>query len=184
VLPNPVTLYVDGRTNNLGTTIASGFDFQANYTVDAGSAGIFGFGLNSTYFDKYDVAITPAADAVPQLNTIYNPLKFKARANTTWVRGGFLGGVFVNYLGSYDNNLTTPTQDVDSQVTVDLNASYTFESDGFWDGFKVGLDVTNLFDEEPPFVNIAQSPNGGGGFDPTLNNPVGRIIGLTIAKKW
>ncbi len=184
VLPNPVTLYVDGRTNNLGTTIASGFDFQASYTVDAGAAGVFGFGLNSTYFDKYDVAITPAADEVPQLNTIYNPLKFKARANTTWARGGFLGAVFVNYLGSYENNLTSPVQDVDSQVTVDLNASYTFESDGFWDGFKVGLDVTNLFDEDPPFVNIAQSPNGGGGFDPTLNNPVGRIIGLTIAKKW
>jgi iron complex outermembrane receptor protein len=42
----------------------------------------------------------------------------------------------------------------------------------------------NLLDEEPPFVNIAQSPNGGGGFDPTLNNPVGRIVGLTLRKKW
>jgi iron complex outermembrane receptor protein len=42
----------------------------------------------------------------------------------------------------------------------------------------------NVFDADPPFVNIAQSPNGGGGFDPTLNNPVGRIVGLTIAKKW
>ena len=46
------------------------------------------------------------------------------------------------------------------------------------------MDAVNLFDEEPPFVNIAQSPNGGGGFDPTLTNPVGRVIGLTIAKKW
>ena len=48
---------------------------------------------------------------------------------------------------------------------------------------RSGVDAVNLFDEEPPFVNIAQSPNGGGGFDPTLNNPVGRIVGLTLRKE-
>jgi hypothetical protein len=37
------------------------------------------------------VAITPAADRIDQLNTIYNPLRFKARANATWSRGGILG---------------------------------------------------------------------------------------------
>ena len=68
-------------------------------------------------------------------------------------------------------------------TTVDLNVSYTFSS-GFAEGLTIGVDAVNLLDEEPPFVNIAQSPNGGGGFDPTLNNPVGRIIGLSLRKKW
>ena len=102
VLPNPVTLYVDGRTNNLGTTIVSGFDFMGSYEFEAGAAGKFEFGLSSTYFDTYDVAITPAADRVDQLNIIYNPLRFKARANATWSRGGALAGLFVNYLDAYD----------------------------------------------------------------------------------
>lgn len=184
VLPNPVTLYVDGRTNNLGTTIAAGFDLLAQYELDAGAAGQFGFGLMTTWFTTYDVAITPAADRVDQLDTIYNPLKFKARFNTTWRRGGFTGGLFVTHLGSYSNNLVSPVQEVDSNTTFDLNLSYAFSGSGFADGLSVGLDVVNLFDEEPPFVNIAQSPNGGGGFDPTLNNPVGRIVGLTLRKKW
>ena len=92
VLPNPVTLYVDGRTNNLGTTIASGFDFLGSYEFEAGAAGKFELGLSATYFDTYEVAITPAADRVDQLNNIYNPLRFKARASATWSKGGSLAG--------------------------------------------------------------------------------------------
>jgi iron complex outermembrane receptor protein len=184
VLPNPVTLYVDGRTNNLGTTIVSGFDLAAEYGFDTGSAGHFSLGLMTTYFTTYDVAITPAADLVDQLNTIYNPLKFKARGDVTWRKGGFTGAMFLNYLGAYDNNLANPAQNVDSKMTVDLNLFYNFSGNGFADGLSIGLDAVNLLDEDPPFVNIAQSPNGGGGFDATLNNPVGRIVGLTLRKKW
>ena len=184
VLPNPVTLYVDGRTNNLGTTVASGFDLVGSYAFDVGQAGRFELGLSSTFFDEYDVAITPAAVPVDQLNNIFNPLRFKARGNVTWSKGGILGGLFVNYLDSYDNNLVSPLQSVDSITTVDMNLSYTFQGTGFTEGLRIGLDAVNLFDSEPPFVNIAQSPNGGGGFDPTLHNPVGRVVGLTLAKKW
>lgn len=184
VLPNPVTLYVDGRTNNLGTTVASGFDVTGSYAFEAGAAGKFEVGLTSTYFDTYDVAITPAADQVDQLNSIYNPLRFKARGNLTWSKGGLLGGVFVNYLNAYDNNLVSPVESVDSRTTVDLNLSYSFQGSGFTEGLRVGIDAVNLFDTDPAFVNIAQSPNGGGGFDPTLNNPIGRVIGLTIGKRW
>jgi iron complex outermembrane receptor protein len=184
VLPNPVTLYVDGRTNNLGTTVASGFDLVGSYAFDVGQAGRFELGLSSTFFDEYDVAITPAAVPVDQLNNIFNPLRFKARGNVTWSKGGILGGLFVNYLDSYDNNLVSPLQSVDSITTVDMNLSYTFQGTGFTEGLRIGLDAVNLFDAEPPFVNIAQSPNGGGGFDPTLHNPVGRVVGLTLAKKW
>jgi iron complex outermembrane receptor protein len=184
VLPNPVTLYVDGRTNNLGTTIASGFDLMGSYEFDAGAAGKFQVGLTSTWFDTFEVAITPSADRIDQLNTIYNPLRFKARANLTWAKSGFLGGLFVNHLNSYDNNLVSPLQSVDARTTVDLNLSYAFQGEGFTEGLRIGIDAVNLFDSEPSFVNIAQSPNGGGGFDPTLTNPIGRIIGLTLAKKW
>jgi iron complex outermembrane receptor protein len=44
--------------------------------------------------------------------------------------------------------------------------------------------VVNLFNRRPPFVNIAQSSNGGGGFDPTLTNPVGRIVSLSLDKNF
>jgi iron complex outermembrane receptor protein len=184
VLPNPVTLYVDGRTNNLGTTIAAGLDLTVGYSFEAGAAGKFDLGLMTTYFTEYDVAITPAADKVDQLNTIYNPLEFKARANVTWRLGGFTGALFVNHFAPYDNNLVSPIQEVDAKTTLDLNLFYNFSGGSFAEGLSLGLDALNILDEDPPYVNIAQSPNGGGGFDATLNNPVGRIVGLTLRKKW
>jgi len=184
VLPIPVTLYVDGRTNNLGTTIAEGFDFGARYGFEAGGAGQFSLGLATTYFTRYDVAITPAADLVEQLNTIYNPLEFKVRGDVTWRLGGFTAALYANHYGPYDNNLANPVQEVDAKTSLDVNLYYNFQGDGFTKGLSVGLDALNVLDEDPPFVNIAQSPNGGGGFDATLNNPVGRILGLSLRKKW
>jgi iron complex outermembrane receptor protein len=48
----------------------------------------------------------------------------------------------------------------------------------------LALNVNNLFDHRPPFVDIAQSSNGGGGFDPTLTNPVGRLVSLSLNKHF
>jgi iron complex outermembrane receptor protein len=48
----------------------------------------------------------------------------------------------------------------------------------------IALDVRNLFDREPPFVNILQAPTGGGGFDPTNASTIGRIVSLQITKKF
>jgi hypothetical protein len=45
-----------------------------------------------------------------------------------------------------------------------------------WPGGDARHFASRLFDAEPPFVNIAQSPNGGGGFDPTLVNPVAKEV--------
>jgi iron complex outermembrane receptor protein len=184
VLPNPVTLFVDGRTNNLGTTIAAGFDLTADVSFDFGESGVLGLGLVTTWFTQYDVAITPAADKVDQLNTLYNPLEFKARGDVSWRRGGWTSVLYVNHLGSYDNHLANPVQKVDARTTFDVNLTYNFSGEGIAEGLSIALDAINILDEEPPFVNIAQSPNGGGGFDPTLVNPVGRIMGLTLRKKW
>jgi iron complex outermembrane receptor protein len=137
--------------------------------------------VNGTYFTKYRTAITTSAPVLNQLNTIFNPLRFKARASAGWTGGPVQLNAFVNYLNSYTNNLATPVQKVDAYASVDLRAAYRF---GGENGFVVAVDARNAFDKAPPFVNIAQSANGGGGFDPTLTNPVGRIIGISVDKKF
>jgi iron complex outermembrane receptor protein len=186
VVPNPLTLFVDGRTNNLGTTIARGLDFQLNHRIAAEHAGDFRLGLSGTYFTDYRVAITPTAPLIDQLNNIFNPLKFKARGVVGWTRGGARAEIAVNYQNAYNNNLANPVQRVRAFKSVDFHLSQTFEDQlGRWGrGVTLGIDVTNLFDAHAPFVNIAASQNGGGGFDPTLYNPVGRLVSFEISRKW
>jgi iron complex outermembrane recepter protein len=49
---------------------------------------------------------------------------------------------------------------------------------------SVTAHVDNLFDRDPPYVNIPISPNGGGGFDPNNASPIGRLVSLQIGKKF
>ncbi|WP_395399588.1 TonB-dependent receptor domain-containing protein [Pseudoduganella sp. UC29_106] len=187
VVPQNVTLFVDGSPKNLGQSISKGFDFSATHRMQTENWGDFTFGLNGTYFTKYAYAIAPGAPMVDQLNTIFNPLRLKARLNTTWNYGPYNASVFVNYINAYDNNLAAPTQKVASSTTFDLRFNYDMGSafNGRWaKDLTLSAGVVNLFDKNPPFVNIAQSTNGGGGFDPTLTNPTGRIISVGLTKRF
>jgi len=187
VLPSPLLLFVNGQSLNLGKSVTRGLDFQAAYHLPAMSWGDVTLGLNGTYLTTYDVAVTASAPLLTQLNTIFNPLQFRTRGSAAWRKDGWDGVLFVNYTNGYKNNRVTPVQNVDGFATVDLNLGYTFGDKvlgGWAKGVKVSVDARNLFDAKPPFVNIAPSPNGGGGFDPTAADPVGRVIGITLDKKW
>jgi len=187
LLPNPVTVFVDGRSQNLGKTTARGVDMNLSYRLSTEHLGQFLFDVNGTYFTTYLTAVTPAAPVLDMLNTIYNPLRLKARGEVNWMFGPLTTAVFINYQHSYDNILSKPRQEVGSYITTDLHLAYdtgTTPSNRAWRDLTVSLDATNLFNREPPFVNIAESANGGGGFDATLTNPVGRLLMLTVDKKF
>lgn len=187
VLPSQVLLFVNGQSLNLGKSTTRGLDFQATYRLPPMAWGDVTLGLNGTYLTTYDVAVTPSAPLLSQLNTIFNPLQFRTRGSVAWQKNGWDGILFVNYTNGYQNNRVTPVQNVNAFTTVDGSLGYTFGEKAFggWTkGLKLALDVRNLFDAKPPFVNIAPSPNGGGGFDPSAADPVGRVIGVTLDKKW
>jgi iron complex outermembrane receptor protein len=187
VMPNPLTLYVDGRSFNLGSSTQKGFDLLMSYAWDTTALGGFGATLSGTYVTEYDYAITPSAPSRDLLDMIYNPLRLKLRGSLNWHIGGTTAQATVNHIGGYVNNLTPGNQDVDSFTSVDFYLGYAFDehlAGGWLDGLTVALDVTNAFDEEPPFVDIAQSVSGGGGFDPTLVNPMGRVLGVSVSAKF
>ncbi|HEX2585092.1 MAG TPA: TonB-dependent receptor [Steroidobacteraceae bacterium] len=186
--PANATLFVDGRNRNLGTSLMSGIDFQFTQKVQTASAGTFKFNLDGTYLTKFDAAVTSQGRRVDRLNTIFNPLKFRARGGVTWDYGSVSTRVVLNYVNSYDNNNVTPVQKVKSYTPVDLSVMFHGDNiswlGSFGNGLLFGLDATNVFDTKPPYVNVGQSGNGGGGFDPTAANPIGRLIGVRLQKNW
>jgi iron complex outermembrane receptor protein len=82
VMPNPVTLFVDGRTQNLDRSLTSGIDFLGSYTIDTSKAGTFTLNANGTYITRYLSALSNGGKLVDKLNTIFNPLRFKARGSS------------------------------------------------------------------------------------------------------
>ena len=186
VIPTPVTLFVDGRPQNLGVSLMEGFDFTAAYGFEL-FAGSLDLTLDGMYLTKFDVAITPNGALLDKKDRIFNPADFKTRLMAVWESGAVRINGALNYVGEYTNDLVTPNQNVDSWTTLDLGIAITpgDEMASVLDGgITIGLDIRNAFDEQPPYVNLAPNINGSGGFDATAANPVGRVIGVSLRKKW
>jgi iron complex outermembrane recepter protein len=175
VLPANPTLFVYGQNVNAGKTLAQGFDFQVAYRL-----GKFNLATNGTVFTQYKTAVSTVAPLINSLNTIFNPPRFRSRSSAGYDDGTNNAVLFWNFTNSYRNNRTAPTQQVNSYSTFDLHLAHQFRGGLGGNGkLTLAVDVANLFDKNPPFVDISQSPNGGGGFDPTMANPIGRIISLS-----
>ncbi len=185
--PNNVTLFVDGRSQNLGVSNTRGIDFQINYVLPATDIGTFNFSASGTQLRDYDVAITAAAPLIDRLNTIFNPLKTKLRLGAGWNRGPLQASLMISRVNSYQNNAVTPAEGVDSYTPVDVTFGWDLGSLGdsmLLDGLRLGLEARNALDDDPPYVNIAPGPNGSGGYDASASNPVGRLFALSLRKKW
>ncbi len=179
-------IYADGRSLNLGRSNMRGLDFDLRYRRSAG-AGALIFGFNGTYLTDYDVAFTPGGDTSSLKNTIYNPLTFKARASLAWERGPFTLRGEIQHVGSYVNDIVEPDEDVDAYNLVDVTLNWRL-SDSFdlfgARGVTLGLEARNLFDTNPPYVNSRQGQNSGGGYDPTVTNPIGRLFALSLRVRY
>lgn len=185
---NNIAVFVDGRSQNLGVSITRGIDFTANYRLEASPRDIFTFNVGGTYLTTYKVAVTPSAPLLDQLNTIFNPLRFKMRASVTWEHGPVTARLLWTHINGYDNTAATPVQRVGSFNPIDLSLSWRIgdpTASGFFDqGMTFGAEVRNLFDQKPPYVNIAPSGNGSGGYDATAADPIGRLVAFSVRKKF
>jgi iron complex outermembrane recepter protein len=182
----PIQLFVDGRSQNLGVSKTRGIDFTADYQVPIGG-DLLAFNASGTYLTSYRVAITPTAPLLDQRNLIFRPLKFKARASVSWISGPLTARLLATHVGGYINDAIVPNQSVDSYTPVDLSVSYTLGRNGVWSPFgtevTIGAEVRNLFDVDPPYVNIAPSGNGSGGYDATAASPIGRMFAASLRFK-
>jgi iron complex outermembrane receptor protein len=182
-----VTLYVDGRPNNLGRSETTGLDFIITTAWSTSDGSDWTADLNGVYTIDHKVSITPTGTLLDKDNQIFNPLGLRARASLSWYRNRYSARVLVNHIGSYDNTLASPTQSVDAFTPVDLNFWVELgdaDGTGLADGWVLGAEIRNVFDEDPPYVNVAPSGNGSGGYDATAANPVGQLFGVNVRKSF
>lgn len=188
VLPADVTLYVDGRNLNLSRSRMRGIDLEAMARFRTDNAGTFTLNANGTYLTRYHVAVSPTAEMKDFRNTIFNPLTFKSRASITWDLDPTSVRLQWNHVGGYKNTLITPVEKVSAYDTLDLSFHVKVgdptDRNFFRNGFTFSLEARNLLDQDPPFVNIAPSGNGSGGYDATVTNPIGRLISVSVRKTW
>lgn len=180
------TVFVDGRNQNLGRSVTTGYDVQANYRLRTENAGNWTVNVSGTLLTKYETAITEAAPMLDRLNVIFNPLRFRARASVAWDKGVFRHQVMMSRTGGYTNTGVTPYQAVSAFTPIDYAFTWNIGDgkSGLLEGVTVSADVRNVFNEAPPYLNLAPNGNGSGGYDATAASPIGRQYGLAVRKKW
>ena len=183
-----VTLFVDGRGQNLGTSRTRGIDFTADYSATLGNGDKLGLMVGGTYLTSYRVSVAPSAPTVDRLNTIFNPLRLKVRSILTYEHGPIGARVQWIHVNGYRNIAANPVQNVRAFNPVDFSLNWRIgdrTASGFFEkGMTLTFEVRNLFNERPPYVNIAPSGNGSGGYDATAADPIGRLFAVSVRKAF
>jgi outer membrane receptor protein involved in Fe transport len=175
VCPIAVAAIVDTRLRNLAVLRVRGVDFDLGYQRGM-SLGSINLGLAGTYNLNYDRAVSSTAPSVDVLNTATAPLDLRLRGRAGWGLNQLQINAFVNYSNNY--RIFTNGPKVGSWTTVDFSIGYQFVERNWVRGTRVQLSATNLFDREPPFVNLTS------GYIATHADQRGRSISMNVIKEW
>ena len=167
-----VTFIVDGRRQNLGTSLLRGFDFTAAYQWNMGGVE-FDAGIQGTYILDYLFEAVPGSGLQNVVDTIGFSQKFRTQADIGAKWGGLKTRLTWNHLNGYWNTTVTPRQEISNYDTFDLLIGYDIT-----EKVSLSFDVRNLFNEDPPFVDTTT------GYDPQSSNPIPRLFAITANVKF
>lgn len=189
--PGSFAAIVDRRLQNFASVEVNGLDLTLSQDLVLGQHRL-GLDLNASYFLDFDQQLNPASSTQSILNTLYNPVDLKVRGSASWSHERWTSTFSVSHTAGYStrgallrsNDAPMPEASVDSWTTFDLVLGYTVaeETGSFWlDGLSMALSVSNLFDKDPPYVDDQYY---GFGYDPANADPRGRMISLTVGRRW
>jgi iron complex outermembrane receptor protein len=137
--------------------------------------------VNATHINKIQTFLAKGASPVDLVNTVGNPLKFKARSNLGWSSERWQVNAAVNFANRYRNNRVAPSESIKSFTTFDLNGRLALQH-GLLAGSSFGLNLLNLFNAKPP--RITSPFSSGADYDVGNADPLGRFISLDARLKW
>ncbi|MEJ1964640.1 MAG: TonB-dependent receptor [Gammaproteobacteria bacterium] len=185
--PFPVStaqVIVDVRTTNIASTLIKGAQLAAAYRT-ALASGSLNLSYDLAYISNYRYQLLPGGPAITRVGTIYSPPRWRSRAGAVWMKSGFTGALYWDFVdSSIDNRIASGSLPIDSWNTFDASATYDFGSrpNGVLDGVRAVFSVTNLLDTQPPAVAPLGSTYAG--WDASNASIVGRFVSLEIIKKW
>ncbi|MFT4089322.1 MAG: TonB-dependent receptor [Asticcacaulis sp.] len=168
---------LNARRANTDSVKVNGVDLQASHVWYTDTYGDFTLRGNATNYLTYKTQ-SGSGTYVSRLNNIAYPAEWSGRVTGGWEKGGLSAQVSVDYTNSYNNTFSLLLPTVKSYTKVDADLAYRFNGEGLREGLRIGLNVRNLFDKNPPVVD------NGNGYDPSKASALGRVVAVTLNKKW
>jgi iron complex outermembrane receptor protein len=169
---------LDFRQGNFGVRKTNGLDFDFGYRQPTSYGALYA-GLAGNYIFKFETQLSPTAPVSDSLKL--GVPKTTLRGTLGAQVGQFNAVAFVNYRGGVTGLYATPTGAAEysakAYTTVDLRFSMKLPYGGLAKGTELGLQVNDLFDQDPPF--FPQAEGIGGAY-----NPIGRYVALSLRKSF
>lgn len=179
-----VSAIVDLRLNNLAEIEARGIDFGIDQSIEL-SSGTYGVGLEGTYTDKFGQAVTSTSPMIDLADTLGNVPGLRLRGRASWSKNSVSVGAFLNFTKGYEDKLSNPRRDVGSWTTWDFSATYdTPDDNGPLADITLSASAVNAFNQMPPFADVGGVAGGAFGYDTANANLYGRVLSLTVSKRW
>ncbi|WP_300395728.1 TonB-dependent receptor [Henriciella sp.] len=182
------TGFITATNVNTGSLATSGYDLQASYAYDAGTAGIFSFDYTGTFLESLEFQALPDASVTPPVDCVglyagrcqtnfgngANP-EYRHKTSVTWapIDGKLsLTGTW-RYFSEVelDGDEGAINETMDTQNYLDLSGSYQL-----LDNMSVRLGVNNITDEDPPLSSEVGTAPGNGNTYPQVYDAMGRYI--------
>jgi outer membrane receptor protein involved in Fe transport len=195
-------------TQNIGEVHAEGVDYSIRYAWDLGQWGGLDFALDGTHVLDSSYIPAPGGATVECVghygkqcglpSTVSGSTGGPTPENhfvqrTTWTLGDFwgLGAVDVSYIWRYlSGSDVDPTQAADTDpVSASIDAYNYLDLAASWqvtDWAKLKFSVTNITDEEAPFVvtETGSTTANSGNTYPSMYDVLGRVFTIGVTTKF
>ncbi|MEJ1962691.1 MAG: TonB-dependent receptor [Gammaproteobacteria bacterium] len=180
--PATVGAIVDGSLQNAARQALHGVDVDLNYRIDLGSSDELNVNGRASYLAS-EQQLASGQPYVRLAGTIFDPPHWRGRLGGNWQHSPFELSAFLNYTGGTDDDRLHPSVRVRSFATFDLAARFRSSAiHGLGQGLESILSVANLFNEAPGQISNANPVDPP--YDSTNYSVVGRVVSISLTKKW
>ncbi len=167
---NAPYLITSARRINLGRIETSGIDYNITLNRPVGSV-VLSAGLAGNYVLERESQPVPGGEVVDELDA-----GLTNRTNVTLNLGAYWGDVAAMLTTNYKDGFDNANTSIDSFVTTNLFFSYSLPVGDRVESAQVTLNIDNVMDENPPWVDDSDGINTGHSFS------VGRLfaVGLRV----
>ena len=138
-------------------------------------------GLLATDLFEFSRSDLPGGPLQNLLSTANQPIDLRWRGSASWdYRGLGIVGV-LNYTDSYRQFITDTKRTIPSWTTLDLGLTFELGDSTAGSGTLLRLNVENVFNRAPPFVNNAAA---GIGYDQENGDLLGRLLSISVKYRW
>lgn len=166
-------IVIDARRNNLGAVNTDGLDFNLAYVRKTGFGAV-----NASIAGTYTLnRKSQAVEGGPFADDLANGVgRLSFVATLGGKAGGFVGSASFNYKGGFPILLVPQQTRVDAFKTVDLFLGYDLGEHGFVKNAMLTVNIDNVFDQAPPWLNTAAAYTNG--------STLGRLVTFGIRTKF